>query len=305
MMEGISVIVPTLNRDSYLVATIKCLLKQDFEPPYEIIVVDQSSHINSTVVELEQKSHIIKYYHILGFRGLPEARNFGVQHAKYDFILFLDDDIMCDDKLLKEHYKYLIKKEIGVVAGGITEKFRTELKVNDIGKFCFFSCAPKTGFHIKHSGYVDHAKGANYSIKKNVFLEVGGVDEYLSLGVALLEETELCLRVKERGYKVYFNYNAHVWHLAADTGGCRVVDIEKYVQSFVHNQALVISRHLKWYHYPTAFFCLFRRVISLIISYHKPSLFILFLRSCKCGFRRGKLKPKYTDFRGKQSKNGY
>ena len=34
----------------------------------------------------------------------------------------------------------------------------------------------------------------------------------------LYEETEICLRVKELGYKVFFNYDAHVWHLAADTG---------------------------------------------------------------------------------------
>lgn len=58
------------------------------------------------------------------FRGLPEARNFGVQHTQYAYILFLDDDIECDCNLLKEHYKFLSQPDIAVVAGGITENIR-------------------------------------------------------------------------------------------------------------------------------------------------------------------------------------
>lgn len=280
MQKGISIILPTLNRADYLASTVDCLIEQDFGEPYEIIIVDQSAAIDSTMYSRAKDSDtLIKYYHVTEFRGLPEARNFGVQHTQYAYILFLDDDIECDCNLLKEHYKFLSQPDIAVVAGGITEKYKNNPKSKNVGKFHFYTATPERGFHINHKEYVDHGGGGNYSIKKDIFLEVGGVDEYLNYGAALYEETEICLRVKELGYKVFFNYDAHVWHLAADTGGCRVLDINRYIASLVHNRALLISRHLKWYHRPTAYIYLLRLVASYAFTYRNPGLFRLFAKT--------------------------
>ena len=84
MQKGISIILPTLNRADYLASTVDCLIEQDFGEPYEIIIVDQSAAIDSTMYSRAKDSDtLIKYYHVTEFRGLPEARNFGVQHTQY------------------------------------------------------------------------------------------------------------------------------------------------------------------------------------------------------------------------------
>lgn len=299
-MEGISVIIPTLNREEYLSHTVDCILAQDFDHPYEIIIVDQSPQVNHAIADLAQANPMVIYHHVTSFKGLPEARNYGVQHARFDFALFIDDDIDCGPQLLAEHYKYLVRPDIAVVAGGITEKYRNNpnAKSRSIGKFHFCTATAERGFHIDRNGYVDHGGGGNYSIRKDVFMKVGGVDEYLNYGGALYEETELCLRVKEAGYKVFFNYAAHVWHLAADTGGCesRVLNIEAYVAALVHNRALLISRHLKWYHKPTAFISLLRLVASYAFTYRKPGLFRLFRKAYTEGYEKGKHIPKHTRY---------
>lgn len=94
MQKGISIILPTLNRADYLASTVDCLIEQDFGEPYEIIIVDQSAAIDSTMYSRAKDSDtLIKYYHVTEFRGLPEARNFGVQHTQYAYILFLDEDM--------------------------------------------------------------------------------------------------------------------------------------------------------------------------------------------------------------------
>ena len=297
MQEGISVILPTLNRANYLATTVDCLMKQDFGLPYEIIIVDQSESINDVMVgRAKDSSPFIRYYHVTEFRGLPEARNFGVQHAQYAYILFLDDDIECGNNLLKEHYKFLAQPDIAIVAGGCTEKFKKNPKSRNTGKFHFYKATPERGFQVKDKKYVDHGGGGNYSIRKDVFLKVGGVDEFLNYGSALYEETEICLRVKAFGYKVFYNYDAHVWHLAADSGGCRVPDINHYITSLVHNRALLISRHLKWYHKPTAYLYLLRLVASYAFTYRNPGLFRLFAKAYKEGYKKGKLTPKYTQY---------
>lgn len=171
MQKGISIILPTLNRADYLASTVDCLIEQDFGEPYEIIIVDQSAAIDSTMYSRAKDSDtLIKYYHVTEFRGLPEARNFGVQHTQYAYILFLDDDIECDCNLLKEHYKFLSQPDIAVVAGGITEKYKNNPKSKNVGKFHFYTATPERGFHINHKEYVDHGGGGNYSIKKDIFL---------------------------------------------------------------------------------------------------------------------------------------
>lgn len=292
-MEGMTVIVPTLNREDYILKTIQMLLNQTFGCSYEILIIDQSDTENNEIKKWsEETNSIIKYYHCTEFRGLPEARNFGVSKAAYDYILFLDDDIELGSNLLSEHYKYLKDPNVGVVAGGITEKFRKDVDVKKVGFFDYVRAMPYRGYHMDKSGYVDHGGGGNYSIKKCVFNEVGGVDEYLNYGAALNEETEICIRVKKAGYKIYFNYHAHIIHLAAESGGCTVMNQRKYVQSMVHNKALVITRHLKWYYKITAVLYLLRSVTSFVVRNYNFSFYIDFFSAYKLGRKKGKLIPK-------------
>lgn len=294
-MDGISVVIPTLNRTEIVLNTISAVLSQKFDKPWEVIVIDQSDLLDSKLNDIKDNRY--HYYHVTQFKGLPEARNFGVQHALYDYILFLDDDIECENNLLTEHYKYIIKPEIGVVAGGITEKFKKRSNGNNCGYFSLWTATPYANFDCALSQFVDHAKGANYSVKKKLFKQIRGVDEYLNYGAALYEETDLCLRIKKLGYKVFFYYNAHVWHLAVPSGGCRVNDLSKYVRALVHNRALIISRHLKWYYQVTATLYLLRLVLAYAVVNKDFSLFSLFISNYKKGYKKGKLQPKYTDYR--------
>lgn len=165
-MNGISVIIPTLNRTDFLKQTLDCLVQQEFEYPYEIWVVDQSNESDKQVLEYQEKYSFIRYFHITFFRGLPEARNFGWQNAIFDYVLFLDDDITCENNLITEHYRYITKTEIGIVAGGITEKNKGNVDC-PIGKFDYWTATPYRGFHINKNQYVDHGGGC-FSIK-NLF----------------------------------------------------------------------------------------------------------------------------------------
>lgn len=271
-MKGFSVIIPTLNRTTFLINTLKDLVCQDFNLPFEIIVVDQSNQKNISVIDFSKEYENIKYHHITHFKGLPEARNYGASVAKYDFLLYLDDDIECDKNLLHQHFKFLEKPNIAVVAGGITEKFKKNTDC-ETGKFIKRSASPLRGFHKKENREVDHAGGGNFSVKKSIYFEVGGVDELLTKGAALYEETDFCLRIKKAGYSIFYNYNAHMVHLAAETGGCRVEDINKYVFSLSRNRTIIIERYLPWYYKITANLYLFKLVVSYARAYRKNSIF--------------------------------
>jgi len=294
-MEGISIVLPTLNRTTFLTDTLDCLVVQEFDHPFEILIVDQSDTYNHAIDEYQWKYPFIRYFHITFFKGLPEARNFGWNHSFYDYILYLDDDISCEKNLLEQHYKYITRKDIGIVAGGITEKYKKEAE-SETGKFNYWTATPSRGFYKKGLKLVDHAGGGNFSIKKPVMKQAGGVDENLSKGAALFEETDLCLRVKENGYEILFNYEAHVYHLAADTGGCRVKDIHKYIFSLSRNRTIIIQRHLKWFYRITSYLYLFKLFIAYILSYKKTSITGSFLSGIREGLAIAKKAPKCSDF---------
>lgn len=296
-MDGISVIIPTLNRTEFVLHTLDDLMHQDFAGNYEVLVVDQSDREDEAIKAFAATAaHPVRYFHVTTFRGLPEARNFGWQHARYERLVYLDDDVELSPRLLSEHYKSLGLEQVGAVAGGITEKHNANPDVRRPGHFNPWTCQGTRGYNMPHHEYVDHAPGGNFSVFRRVAEAVGGVDERLNVGAALYEETDFCLRIKRAGYKIFFNYDAHLTHLAAPSGGCRVPDIRKYIRSLVHNRSLLIHRHLRPYQRPTATLVLLKQVLAYSVAYRR-NLFPLFLHAWREGKADGRQKPRCGDYR--------
>ncbi|WP_299767283.1 glycosyltransferase [uncultured Dokdonia sp.] len=291
-MKGFSIIIPTLNRTAFLLDTLKDLVVQHFEHPFEIVIVDQSEEKDQEVLTYINDFDFIKYHHITSFKGLPEARNYGATMAMYEYLLYLDDDIRCGSDLLTQHFIFLDAKEISMVAGGITEKFKTNTE-SEIGKFVSLTANPLRGFHLEGQKEVDHAGGGNFSVKKSIYTQVGGIDEQLTKGAALYEETDFCLRLKKAGHTIFYNHKAHMTHLAAETGGCRVLDIRKYIYSLSRNRTIVIHRHLPWHHKITAGLYLIKLIVSYTIAYKDLSIF----KSYYNGKKEGKEVAKQPSLR--------
>jgi glycosyltransferase involved in cell wall biosynthesis len=87
----ISIIIPVYNRPSIIERAIQSVINQTYED-WELIIVDDGSTDNTPQVVapfLEDKR--IKYISQEN-AGVSKARNLGVHHAKYDYVLFLDSD---------------------------------------------------------------------------------------------------------------------------------------------------------------------------------------------------------------------
>src|SRR6202043_3278415 len=151
---------------------------------------------------------------------LPLARNYGWQHAKYEAIVFVDDDIRCGPELVSEHLRGLTQPGIGMVAGGIDEP-RSSQENGKPGHFNPWTATPSRGFESTGEFHVSHVPGGNFSAWRSVLQTAGGFDEALTAGAALYEETELSLRVSKCGFDIWFRGSARLQHLAAGGGGWR------------------------------------------------------------------------------------
>jgi GT2 family glycosyltransferase len=271
---GLSVIIPTLNRSQYLCQTIVGVLDQKYSP-LEILVVDQSAQIDEHAVGLAKASGGIVSYHHVNFCGLPMARNYGWTHARYDAILFLDDDIQCYPRLLEEHVRCLRLAGVGIVAGAVEDvRHRGASRSREkTGYFHPITAVAAWNFWAEGEFEVDHAPGGNFSAWRAVFEKCRGIDEVFTVGAALNEETDFCLRARRNGYRVLFNGAARIVHLAAPGGGCRELDRHKYMWGLAHNQAIMILRHVAWFYRPRGLARLLMTAASLSVQERDWRLF--------------------------------
>lgn len=295
--NGVSVIIPTINRADVLIDTINDILLQDFDN-FEIIVVDQSEQVNEEALRIMTKSIVPCRYFKAKFKGLPQARNFGAQKASKDILLYIDDDIRCDTNLVKNHFEAHVKTGAQLIAGGITERGDV-VNTNKAGSFNKWTATAISNFSSTKAGWCSHGKGCNFSVSKIIFDKVGGIDEVLSIGAALYEESEFALRLKESGYKAWFEPDAHLTHLAAPMGGCRVPnDWQRYMYGLGHNRAILVFRHLAPIYWPTSLM----RTLLLGVSYSKldksPKPFFSTLKGLRDGRKVAKMPALNTQLEG-------
>jgi glycosyltransferase involved in cell wall biosynthesis len=266
LLNGVTVVIPTLDRAAVLVDTVRDMLAQDFEN-YEIVIVDQSDDANDEVLKLFHgvTKPRVRYFKA-DFRGLPQARNFGWRHARGDVVLYVDDDIRTDRDLVRRHFNCHVTTGASMVAGGIDEARGDSPLGGEPGSFNWWTATPARHFNARTGQWCLHAPGGNFSIRREALQHLGGVDEILNVGAALYEESELALRHRLAGMKTWFEPSARLLHLAAPMGGCRVPrDWPRYMFGLAHNRAILIYRHLRWWHRPTALL----RLFALGISYSR------------------------------------
>lgn len=129
-MVKISVIVPVYNVEEYLEQCLTSIVNQTMKD-IEIIAVNDGSTDNSLNIINEfagNYSNIVVLDKNNG--GLSSARNFGIKHAKGEFISFVDSDDFIEENMLEELYNMVQKCKADMVVSKI--KLYEGSKVTDI-----------------------------------------------------------------------------------------------------------------------------------------------------------------------------
>jgi glycosyltransferase involved in cell wall biosynthesis len=94
-MPKISVIIPNYNNSKYLRDCVHSCFNQSFRD-IEIIVVDDCSFDDSMQIlaELQAEDARLSFYQMSKNSGVGAVRNFGIEKAIGDYIIFLDSDDM-------------------------------------------------------------------------------------------------------------------------------------------------------------------------------------------------------------------
>ncbi len=231
----LTIIVVSYNTKDY---TLKCLrsIKEQHHSldDIEVIVVDNSS-IDGSVEAIQNDFPwviLIKNKNNLGFAA---ANNIGLQKAKGKLILLLNSDtVLLYDTLDVMINIFAENKNIGAA----TARLELPDKSLDLASHrgfptpwnaltyflglerIFPNTAIFSGYHQTFKDFnliheVDAISGACFFVRSQVVKQVGLLDERFFM---YAEDIDWCIRIKEAGWKIYFNPNAKVVHFKKRSG---------------------------------------------------------------------------------------
>jgi GT2 family glycosyltransferase len=177
---------------------------------------------------------------------MTKARNLGAGHAKGKYLVFFDDDIIVHKHCISNIVKPFTDPSVGAVAGRVIEPHKkTEKKNTYVGRITLFGRFTD-GFSSTVRQDVDTVMGCSFSVRKDIYEKIGGCDEKFT-GNAIREESDLSLRIKEKGYRIVFEPSSLVTHLRAPEGGARKTEGRlSWYYHFFSNETYFFFKHRAW-----------------------------------------------------------
>ncbi len=177
-----SVIIVTYNREKLLRYCLRALLYQTSQD-YEIVVIDDGSTDGThTIPEMKK----VRYFKNDTQSGQPFSRNKGIRQTRGEIIIFVDSDVLVDQRFVDNH----------ILPHNLNDKLIVQGLVRHIRH-------PRNAgvFSLRIDGF---SKGGlvtqNVSIKKKWLLQVGLMDEKFGISMGY-EDTDLGRRLKKLGLK--------------------------------------------------------------------------------------------------------
>jgi glycosyltransferase involved in cell wall biosynthesis len=212
-MRSVSVVISTLDRADSLQRTLEALEFVDY-PAFEVVVVSGPStdHTAAVLEGFAGKLTVVACPE----RNVAVSRNLGIRAASGEIVAFIDDDAYPDPDWLIAHIREYDDADVAAVAGPLYDQtgFRILARrvfADRVGRSRLIADdgGPDGAVELG-DGMVLSVMGCNASFRRDRLVEVGGFDEQYEYW---LEETDLCLRLSDAGYRTAATDRGFVHHM--------------------------------------------------------------------------------------------
>lgn len=235
-----SIVVPTYNREKFIVKTIQSVLSQTYTN-FELIIVDDGSTDNTEKFVRNVKDKRIKFFKKENEeRGA--ARNYGTNKAKGDYITFLDSDDLL-------YSKYLEEANLFIASNNAINIFHQLFEVTNIlGKVIH------SANYSNNNVFKSLIKKGNFMACQGMFLQKDFAKSNLFIedrNLAGSEDYELWLRISTRT-KIIINpviTSALLQHLERSVVNININNLIKRKELMLHylfSNKLINSKLLKY-----------------------------------------------------------
>ncbi len=226
----ISIVIPNKDHVEDLRRCITSIEKKSTWKNYEIVVVENNSveqSIRDYYKELESdpKVKIVTYE---GGFNYSRINNVGVKETKGEYLLFLNNDTeVISPDWMEQLLMYAQRKDVGAVGAKLYYADNTIQHAGVVIGLGAHRSAGHTHYKMprEHLGYmgrlcyaqdVTAVTGACLMVKKSIYEEVDGLDESFTIS---LNDVDLCLKIREKGYLNIFTPFAELYHYESKTRG--------------------------------------------------------------------------------------
>ena len=230
----ISICIVTYNAREYLRTCLDSILDVPWQASFEIIITDNQSTDGSVEMLAEQFSDI-RVIHNSRNEGFSKPANLAIKESRGRYILLLNPDALVIDNTLDNMLQFLdAEPKVGIVGPKILNRTGTLQKQcrRSEGRpwdaFCYLSGLSLLFPHDRRfSGYLmtyldenmtheaQSVSGACMLVSREVFEKIGLLDERF---FAYQEDSDLCLRARQAGWKVIYLPAARVIHYGGKGG---------------------------------------------------------------------------------------
>lgn len=237
----VSIIIPNKDHVDDLDKCLQSIEKKSNYKNVEYIIVENNSTEEKTFAyyqKLEKenpKAHVL-YWDGKGF-NYPAINNYGVQHAKGEYLLLLNNDTeMIHEDCIEELLGYCMRDDVGAVGARLYYEDGTVQHAGVIVGLGGVAGHAFLGQQAEDPGYFARAilaqdlsavTAACVMIKRSVYEEVEGLDEQYAVA---FNDVDLCMKIRKAGYLIVYNPNAELMHYESKSRGYE--DTEEKIKRF-------------------------------------------------------------------------
>jgi len=224
----LSVVIVNYKVPEYTCQAIRSVLQAELADKTEFIVVDNASGDNSEAL-ITNEFPDVQYIGLKNNIGFGKGCNVGVQRARGTYLLFLNPDSLVSKDTLSTCTSFLEEHpDVGIVGPKILKpdgSFQAQCRRMFPTPFDAFShmfglsrLFPQSKIFGRYnltyldpdvSMEIDAVSGSFMCMRHEVFRKLGGFDDaFFMYG----EDLDLCARVKQLGYKVWYHPETQVVH---------------------------------------------------------------------------------------------
>lgn len=169
-MKKLSIIIPVYNTEKHLKKCFDSIVNQN-NSEIEVIVVNDGSTDDSEVIikEYTNKYKDVFTYYKKGNTGVADTRNFGIEKATGEYIMFLDSDDYIDKKLYDNIKKY-IDEDIELIKYKMQRVDENDKILEIVQGATFEKVTGEEGFNKLYGTDVLLDSPCVYVIKKDIFI---------------------------------------------------------------------------------------------------------------------------------------
>ena len=226
----VSIIIPNKDHVDDLSRCVESIINLSTYDNYEIVIVENNSEtaeIRTCYEEISRhpRVQVVEYK---GDFNYSKINNFGVQYAKGEYLLLLNNDTeVITPDWMEELLMYAMRKDVGVVGAKLYYPDKTIQHAGIVIGLGAHRTAGHTHYRIPEAnvGYmgrlcyaqdVTAVTGACMMVSKALYEELGGLDESFTVA---LNDVDFCLRVREKGFLNIFTPFAELYHYESKSRG--------------------------------------------------------------------------------------